>query len=479
IPDDPEVRRALDARSGQPSDEYLARLRHGWANEPRASGASRWMPAVAVVVVTVLTATSVVAVVGYRQGQRGGLASGPRVTSPSPAASPGAQPKVYLSVPSANVVWALVDYIKLYLSTDLGEHWETRPIPAAVGVRPTISFINDHEGWLLAPGSSTTQCGEASAEVFHTVDGGKSWQKLQVASLGAAQCKEVVYFSPDARHGFVTAWDDNHQPTVYWSVDGGVGWKKAALPDPPDYRSAPGGFNLRVQWIKAVGNTFYLEAYGSQGAGSPYPDIHDRQYIFLSTNGGGTWVWKQKVPSRELAVITESRWLEIDPPAQMSESTNGGQQVHVYDSNLVIDRAAPAGQILFAGPNVGYVSRGGALQRTLDGGASWTQLGTPWSASLSPAPHPSASPSPSYFMPTPVQLDAPTRDVVWAYIPLDKALFVSSDQGGRWEVRNLPPQPDSVTNITFIDATEGWALASIGGTGTCATEQVRIWHTVD
>ena len=82
-------------------------------------------------------------------------------------------------------------------------------------------------------------------------------------------------------------------------------------------------------------------------------------------------------------------------------------------------------------------------------------------------------------MPTPVQLDAPTRDVVWAYIPLDKVLFVSSDQGNRWEVRNLPPQPDSVTNITFVDATEGWALASIGGTGTCATEQVRIWHTVD
>ena len=171
--------------------------------------------------------------------------------------------------------------------------------------------------------------------------------------------------------------------------------------------------------------------------------------------------------------------MEIDSPAQMSESTNGGQGMHFYESNLVIDRAAPAGQILFAGPSVGYVSRGGALQRTLDGGANWTLLGTPWSPSPSPAPHPSPSPSPSYFMPTPVQLDAPTRDVVWAYIPLDKVLFVSSDQGNRWEVRNLPPQPDSVTNITFIDATEGWALASIGGTGTCATEQVKIWHTVD
>src|SRR5436190_682052 len=74
IPDDPELRRALDTRSGRPSDEYLARLRHGWANERLAGASSKWMPAVAVVVVTVLTATSVAAVVGYRQAQRGGLA---------------------------------------------------------------------------------------------------------------------------------------------------------------------------------------------------------------------------------------------------------------------------------------------------------------------------------------------------------------------------------------------------------------------
>jgi photosystem II stability/assembly factor-like uncharacterized protein len=477
IPDDPELRHALAARSGQPTEQSRARIRQALTAGPHGTSSSGLLAAVAVVVVILLTATSVAAVVAYRHANRGAVASGPRVMSPSPAAE---SHNVYLSTASSGAVWALVDYAKLYVSTDRAGHWEARQMPPSIGIKPTISFINDLEGWLLAPGSPTTQCGEAAAAIWHTNDGAKTWHELMTAGLGTAQCKEVIYFSPDARHGFVAAWDDNHQPVVYWSVDGGVGWKKATLPDPPDYKSAPGGFNLRVQWIKALGDTFYLEAYGSQGAESPYPDVRDRQYIYQSINGGGTWVWKQKVPSRELVVITASRWLAIEP-ARLDESTNGGQQMHLFDSNLVIDRSATPGQILFADDSVGYVSRGGVLQRTLDGGAHWTAVGRP--GATSPTPNTSASPMPRYFVPTPVQLDAPTHDVVWAYIPLDKALFVSTDRGDHWETRNLPPEPsNSFPNITFVDAEEGWYLGAgsgNGGAGACATERVQIWHTVD
>jgi len=430
---------------------------------------------VAVVVVTLLTATSVGAVVAYRHANRGTAASGPRVASPSPAA--GGQ-NMFLSTASGGVVWALVDYTRLYVSRDRGGHWEMRPMPPSFGVKPTISFIDDREGWLLAPGSPTTQCGEAPAAIWHTTDGAKTWHELQTSGLDIAQCKEVIYFSPDARHGFVTAWDANHQPAVYWSVDGGIGWKKSTLPDPPDYKSAPAGFNLRVLWIKALSDTFYLEAYGSQGAGSPFPDVRDRQYIFESKNGGGTWTWRQKVPSRELVLVTASRWLAIDPPG-LDESTNGGQQIHPFDSNLVIGPSSSPGQILFADESVGYVSRGGSLQRTLDGGAHWAALSQPGSAS--PPPSPSVTPTPRYTMPTPVQLDAPTHEVVWAFIPYDKALLVSTDQGDHWQVRNLPAVDAASTfsNVTFIDENEGWYVGETGGTDACATEEVKLWHTTD
>jgi photosystem II stability/assembly factor-like uncharacterized protein len=437
------------------------------------------MTATAILVVVLVTVTSVGAVVAYRQAHRGSFASGPRLTSPTPGAE---SPSVYLSAPSPDVVWALIDYDKLYLSTDRGGHWEMRAMPPSFGVRPTISFINEREGWLLAPGSPATQCSQSTADVWHTTDGAKSWLKLRGSGLREPQCKEIVYFSPDGSYGFITAWDPNHQPSVYFTPDRGVDWKPATLPDPPDFKSATGGFTLRVQWIKAVGKTLYLAAAGSQGAGSPYPDVRDRQYIFVSTNGGGTWVWKQKVASRELVVVTRSRWLEIDPP-QLSESINGGQQIHPYESNLVVDAKAEAGQILFAGDSVGFVSRGGMLQRTLDGGAHWTRLGLPGSPATSPVPNPSPSPSPAYFMPAPVQLDAPTRDVVWAYIPFDKVLFLSIDRGDHWLVRNLPRDiGNTFPNVTFLDAEEGWFLSGSAGTdgnGSCATERVKLWHTTD
>ena len=441
IPDDPELRRALEGRSAPPSDEYRARLRNALANGRRPPASSGWMTATAILVVVLVTVTSVGAVVAYRQAHRGSVASGPRLTSPTPGVE---SPSVYLSAPSPDVVWALIDD-KLYLSTDRGGHWEMRAMPPSFGVRPTISFINDREGWLLAPGSPATQCSQSTADVWHTTDGAKSWLKLRGSGLREPQCKEIVYFSPDGSYGFITAWDPNHQPSVYFTPDRGVDWKPATLPDPPDFKSATGGFTLRVQWIKAVGETLYLAADGSQGAGSPYPDVRDRQYIFVSTNGG--------------------------------------QQMHPFDSNLVIDPASAPGQILFAGETVGYVSRGGALQRTLDGGAHWARLGLPGSPATSPAPNPSSSPSPGYFMPAPVELDAPTRDVVWAYIPFDKVLFLSTDRGDHWLVRNLPPDiGNTFPNVSFLDAEEGWFLSGSAGTdgnGSCATERVKLWHTTD
>src|SRR5690242_9206379 len=107
--DERELRKALDARSGEVSPEYRDRLRRALA-EPRPAGVN-WMGAVAVVVVTLLTATSVGALVASRQGRgTGPVASGPRVTSPSPSPEPTASPLpasrfVQLSAPSTSVVW--------------------------------------------------------------------------------------------------------------------------------------------------------------------------------------------------------------------------------------------------------------------------------------------------------------------------------------------------------------------------------------
>src|SRR5437762_12628813 len=145
IPDDPELRRALDERSGGPLPDFGTRLGATLrAGRPR----SNLMPAVAAVVVIALCAATIGALVYTRHAASlVGAASRPRLTS-SPSPAPPAT-ALQVSAPSASVVWALVDYARLFVSTNGGARWQLRPLPQQLGVRPAISFIDANEGWLL------------------------------------------------------------------------------------------------------------------------------------------------------------------------------------------------------------------------------------------------------------------------------------------------------------------------------------------
>lgn len=471
-PEEIELRRALEARSADPSPEFRARLQGAFdRGRPRPN----LMPALALATVVVLTTTSIGVLVAARNLGRthGGLVSGARVATPSPIAMPNS---VQLVAPSSNVIWALVGYTSLYRSTDQGARWEARPMPADFGVRPSISFIDDHEGWLLAPGSPTTQCQRAQAAIWHTSDGGSTWQDLHATGFAGAQCKEVISFA-DSRHGFVGAWDDNHRPSVYSSSDGGKTWKAFTLADPPDFKTLRGGFVLRVAWFKTFGPSTYLLVYGKQGAGTPYPDIPDRQYIYTSTNGGTTWAWKQKVPSRDAVLVTEARWLELSAPGRSFESTNGGQAFGQY----VSDFNSAGARIIFADAQVGYADLGGLLQRTVDGGAHWAKIQSPGGPPLSSAsPSPAPSPSSGIPMPTDAQLSAPSSNVVWALVA-GQYLFRSSDQGRTWEQRNWAPYRGGggPAVISFTDETNGWALFPGVPSTQCQQAGAQLWRTSD
>jgi photosystem II stability/assembly factor-like uncharacterized protein len=271
--------------------------------------------------------------------------------------------------PSTNVVWVLVANSVLFRSTNQGTTWEQRGLPMQSVGRHAISFINDSEGWFLAQGSPETQCNGALAVVLHTTDGGAQWKEL--SSLPQAQCKDYIYFY-DSTHGFVTAWDDSHRPTIYRTSDGGKTWSGSTLPDPPDFKTGPGGLTLRAAIFKRFGNTLYVEAWGSQDG-----DIPNRQYMFRSTDNGASWSWLMKIPSRYIAMVSESRWLQLIWPGQSMESINSGQQWHPYASDFSSDTPVGGPQIVFADSQVGYAEGRGALQRTVDGGLHWERIATP------------------------------------------------------------------------------------------------------
>lgn len=333
------------------------------------------LPALSAVLVAVLAIAIVTALALTRArhtAPQPGAASSARIAPPSPTESPIPMPNsAQVVAPSADSLWVLVASTRLYRSMDHGQTWERRSLPPDLGRPPSISFLDDHQGWVLAPGSPTSQCEAGGAVIWHTTDAGNTWTKLAATGLLTAQCKEHIVFV-DSTHGFITAWDDNHRPTVYRTRDGGLSWVARPLPDPPDFVTSPGGFVLRAVWIKPFGSNLYLLAWGAQD--SP---IHDRQYIFKSTDGGATWSWLTKVPSSYMVMVTESRWLHLVIPDQSEESTNGGQQWHPYVTDFSTDTPVGGPQIVFADSKVGYAEGRGSLQRTLDGGAHWERIKTP------------------------------------------------------------------------------------------------------
>jgi photosystem II stability/assembly factor-like uncharacterized protein len=383
IPDDPELRRALQARSGDVTPEFRSLMHRAVA---AGRPATSLMPAIALASVIVFTAASVGILLAARNLSHpfhGGLVSGARTSSPSSLSSesPVQLPtETYLSAPSRDVVWAFVDSRLLFRSTDRGHTWVRRqlPVDSERSGRLAFSFADADNGWALVSGSPATQCQAAAAEVWRTFDGANTWRLIASVDvdhaaangLGAEQCKAFISFV-DKTRGFVTAWDDNSAPTIYRTNDGGSTWKSSRLPDPPDFKTSGAGFVLNAHEVFGFGDTLLLTAYGMQPSGG-------KGYVFKSTDGGATWRYAAEVPQAAIAVafVTESRWLQVIVPGQSMETTDAGKTWHPYASDY--GQAAPVSpQVVFGDSAVGYATVRGSIQRTEDGGLHWAYIKTP------------------------------------------------------------------------------------------------------
>lgn len=311
--------------------------------------------------------------------------SSPTETTASPSASgrPSAtQPRIPLptfveiSAPSRDVVWAFVGGIALFLSRDRGDTWDERPLPPG-GKVDSMSFVSEREGWILQAGSAATGCMAQSAVIWHTADGGSSYQGLPQdtvppgiavpAGVAAARCKSAIAFT-DARQGFLTTWGRDTSPVIYRTNDGGRSWARSqAVPDPPGFTTVPAGPTLRPGRVHAFDDTLLLPVEGQRV---------DRGalFVFRSTNGGETWEYAVETPlPSSLAFITAGRWLQL---SSARETLDGGFSWRPFATGY--SQAAPVPpSVVFADAEIGYATVRGAIQRTVDGGRGWAALRTP------------------------------------------------------------------------------------------------------
>ncbi len=75
-------------------------------------------------------------------------------------------------------------------------------------------------------------------------------------------------------------------------------------------------------------------------------------------------------------------------------------------------------------------------------------------------------------------LSAPTHEVVWALV-VGQYLYRSTDDGGSWTQRPLPPFAGQGIEISFVSASEGWLSALSSPETQCNAQGIAIWHTTD
>ena len=119
-------------------------------------------------------------------------------------------------------------------------------------------------------------------------------------------------------------------------------------------------------------------------------------------------------------------------------------------------------------------------------GSSVTPTGTS-TAAATPTPTPTQAPSapssaaPSgtpIALPTVAQIAAAGSGVVWVFVNGDH-LFRSSDKGDTWTQRTLPPGISPNARIAFVNANDGWFLASGTSATPCSGQPVTLWRTAD
>jgi photosystem II stability/assembly factor-like uncharacterized protein len=263
-------------------------------------------------------------------------------------------------------VWALVAGNRLFRSVDRGDTWQERSVPSsASNVR--VSFINEREGWMQSDGSLNTPCPTQSIKVWHTGDGAASWSEIGATGIAATGCKGGIDFvSPTM--GFIRIAGDQ-QAFLYRTTDGGRTWSATApMAEPPGF----------VKTADVLYWTGPVHAFGSALLASVERQSNPggTSFVYRSVDDGATWTYLAKLPFGRPGIATAVRWVQLLVPGQSQETTDAGATWHPYTSDY--SQSAPVvPQIEFGDPLTAYATARGFIQRTVDGGAHWTQLETP------------------------------------------------------------------------------------------------------
>ena len=307
---------------------------------------------------------------------------------------------------SATTAWAAGPG-GLLLSNDGGASWQwtlNTPLRASDAAKDGL------QGWAVGPGGA----------IFATSDGGATWTQqhpniaLDFSAIGALDAERAIAFGRPAGG-----------PTLpIYTVDGGLKWQRGQFSRQLDFDSLAVLKGTSRAWASATRCTSPSECAGegvllaSEDAGKTWDEIAAGQQLF------------------DLQFVSASTGWAIGGDA-LFRTTNGGRTWSVLRTGGSFVNALSDNVVFLKEINSGNAAQ---IVKTLDGGATWTNVGAPRVGVTALR----------YF-----DAQHAVRSA------LDQTVEFSSDGGATWQAASVPAFATRVgIAFDFIDPSDGWAAGT-------------------
>lgn len=392
----------------------------------------------------------------------------------------------------ASTGWAVGAYGKVLFTEDGGDHWTL--LNETVGSSLySVHFVDDSRGWAMGRVSSSTgivhytsdggvtwtdqfhkntipfldlhivdgSTGWVSGQdgmLFHTEDGGGTWQTQEITPTFDAPVHSVHF--ADASHGWVAAGGGFWDPKIFYTNNGGDDWIEAKDGDLNGYfavcSSSPQGAWVAGEdgvLLRTTDTGSNWKEARQKWTPSSLKDVafldHERGWIggtgaalFYTNDGGQTWT------DRSPSVIPGNYQISAIEPLGDSKlwavsyekilfSSDGGSSWYVLDS-----ASSNLEDLQFRGSSRGWaVGQNGLILRTFDAGNTWQQASSSVSENLR-------------------AVHFPTDQTGWA-VGSNGVILRSLDGGQTWQ-----QQPSGTSSylkgVHFLNDEEGWVVGNDG-----------------
>ena len=375
----------------------------------------------------------------------------------------------------------------IWQTTNGGVTWITQTIPISASILNRIDFVDAQHGWTVGVkylGNDTSGDSIHRAVVYHTADGGQTWQEQRLGledyriTLTGVDCV-------DAQNGWVVGFHHvfaAHEGVIFHTTDGGVTWE----------RQAPYKNFWDVQFIDQ--NRGYAVGFDYIGAaGSP---------VYRTLDGGAHW-YRMDMSHNDLeglygVIVKENLVLALGDYSYVVRETDPwapcGEDCTSLFTQKYVSTHYTLRDVFFVDENTGWAvgSRsfvpqiwGQVILQTRDGGQTWSEQYTDPPSSFDTL-FDYLSLRSVFFVDAQHGWAVGDSKMVygsgWEY---HNALLYTSDGGTHWieQGRELYPKEwyigeieIQLLDVQFLDSLNGWALAS----NPCANNSnACLAHTTD